>query len=438
MKLYHHLHVAIDGIDAHGRGTATVGGTRLAVPFAFPGDEVDARPTHREHGVLVCELLTLTSPSPWRVAARCDHADRSGGCFWQVIAYEKQLEWKRMIAQRCFEVAGVSFVVPEVILSVQRFEFRNKMEFAIGEGIVIGTKALGKWWEIVDMDGCMLLSRESREIVRRVRAFLQHHHLIPWNVRQHEGYARYLVLREGKFTDERMITLITAPGALPAAQEFTELLKPLATSLYHGINFSLSDTAFADTLTLLAGNPYLQERVGALMLSISPNAFFQTNSYMIETLTDTVENLLQLTPREKLLDLYCGLGLFSLKFAPLCAQIIGIEAVREAVAMAIRNQEANNITNVEFKAGKVEDLSWVGPWADAAIVDPPRAGLHPDVVEALVRCGPQRIVYACCNPKAFARELKLLKTAYEVTAVRALDLFPHSPHVELVVRLERA
>ena len=158
---------------------------------------------------------------------------------------------------------------------------------------------------------------------------------------------------------------------------------------------------------------------------------------MIEKLMGAVEDLLQLSPREKLLDLYCGLGLFSLHYAPLCAQVIGIEAAQEAVAMAMRNQETNKISNVDFKAGRVEDLSWVGPWADAAIVDPPRAGLHPDVIEAFIKCGPQRFVYVCCNPKAFAREMAALQAAYRVTAMRALDLFPHSPHVELVVRMER-
>ena len=437
MKLYQTFHTVIDDVDAHGRGTATAEGRILAVPFAFPGDEVDVRPAHREHGILVCELVALTHPSPWRVAPQCDHADRSGGCFWQSVAYEKQLEWKRMIAQMFFDAAGVFLTVPEIIPSTHLFEFRNKMEFAIGEGPKIGTKAPGKWWEIVDMDGCLLLSQESREVVRRVRAFLAQHRVPLWNARQHQGYARYLVIREGKFTHERMVTLITAPGALPGAEDLAALLHPLTTSLYHGINFSLSDTAFADTLTLLAGDPYLHEQVGALKLAISPNSFFQTNSFMIEKLMGAVEDLLQLSPREKLLDLYCGLGLFSLHYAPLCAQVIGIEAAQEAVAMAMRNQETNKISNVDFKAGRVEDLSWVSPWADAAIVDPPRAGLHPDVIEAFIKCGPQRFVYVCCNPKAFAREMAALQAAYRVTAMRALDLFPHSPHVELVVRMER-
>ncbi|OGL77883.1 23S rRNA (uracil-5-)-methyltransferase RumA [Candidatus Uhrbacteria bacterium RIFCSPHIGHO2_12_FULL_54_23] len=438
MKLYQSVTIPIDGVDESGRGTAFYGGKHFAVPFAFPGDVVRAQPVRRAHGVLVCAIEDIVTMSPWRVPPRCPHAARSGGCFWQAIEYGKQLEWKRAIAQQAFDAAALPFTIPPPAPSGTLYEFRNKMEYAIGPGYAIGTKAPGRWWEIVDMDGCLLQSSASGAVVQAVRAYLARHGVAPWDCRTHTGYARYVVVREGKFTDERMVILVTAPGELPQVEELIESLKPHATSLYHGINAQSSDTASADTYTHLYGARYLKERIGRLSFFIHPASFFQTNSSMIEALLETVAVLAEVRPHERVLDLYCGLGLFSLFLAPSCAHVMGIEVVPEAIDMAIRNQEENRSAHVQFKVGKVEDLTWVGSWAEVAIVDPPRAGLHPDVVDALVRFGPERLIYVCCNPQAFAREYPTLARAYQVKALRALDLFPHSPHLELVMRLERS
>jgi 23S rRNA (uracil-5-)-methyltransferase RumA len=317
------------------------------------------------------------------------------------------------------------------------YEFRNKMEYAVGPGYVIGTKAPGRWWEIVDMDGCLLQSAGAGDVVRAVRAYCMRHQLVPWDARTHTGFVRYVIVREGKFTGERMVILITGPGTLPGVEALIDALKPHVTSLYHGVNSSISDTAYAAINTHLYGTHYLREQVGSLSFLIHPHSFFQTNSFMITRLLKQVEEFAELHSRARLLDLYCGIGLFSLSFAPRCDTVMGIEVAPEAIDMARRNQEACRYANVQFKVGKAEDLTWVGPWADVAIIDPPRAGLHPDVIDALVRFGPERLVYVCCNPKAFAREYPTLAQAYQVKEIRALDLFPQSPHVELVMKMER-
>lgn len=437
MKLYQTITASIEDIDEKGRGTANVEGKRIVVPMTFPGDVVRVQPRRREHGVLVCEIDEFLVTSPWRVPPRCPHAARSGGCYWQMADYGKQLEWKRQMVARVFADARIPFEVPPLTPSEVVYEYRNKMEYAVGPGYVVGTKAPGKWWEIIDMDGCLLQSAASGDVVRIVREYLREHQLVPWDCRTHQGFVRYVVIREGKFTGERMVILVTAPGELPHPEILSSRLEPYVTSLYQGVNSASSDTAVATDYQLLDGTHYLKEQIGSLSFFIHPNSFFQTNSFMVEPLLEVVSEFANMQPHERLLDLYCGLGLFSFHLAPYCHHVMGIEVVPEAIDMAVRNQENYRISNIQFKLGKVEDLTWVGPLADAAIIDPPRAGLHPHIIEALVRFGPPRLVYVCCNPRAFAREYPILASAYSIKDIRALDLFPHSPHLELVVKMER-
>ena len=378
-KLYEKKIITIEEIDVQGRGTANIGTARIAVPFSFPGDVGEVKLVKRERGILIGELERLITPSPHRVPPRCPHASQSGGCYWQLLEYGAQLYWKREIVASLFRRAQIDVLLPEVVPASTLYEFRNKMEFAVGKSshsediapMVIGTKRLGKWWDIIDMDGCLLQSQESGEVVRRIRTYMTAQQLQPWDHHRHEGFVRYVVIREGKFTGRRMVILVTSDGVLPAKDALIESLTPFVSSLYHGINRTLSDTAVTQELTLLSGDQYLTECIHGLNFLIHPSSFFQTNSFMIDTLVQAVGEAVGLQGGERLLDLYCGLGLFSLSFASKCENIIGVEVVPEAIELARRNRDLNRISNVEFRLNKAEDLTWVGTEVDAAIIDPP-------------------------------------------------------------------
>jgi 23S rRNA (uracil-5-)-methyltransferase RumA len=267
---------------------------------------------------------------------------------------------------------------------------------------------------------------------------MQKHNLTPWNNRDYTGFLRYLVIREGKYTGKRMITIITSQGELPSHPELIAALKPFANTIYHGINPTVTDLSQADELTLLYGEPLLEEQVAGNTFSIHPNAFFQTNTLMAEQLVHKAKEYLAEKPPTILLDLYCGTGLFGISLAPQATRVFGVEIEPKAIEMAKHNATRNNITNIDFVAGKAEDLAlWDQETPDTVIIDPPRAGLHPKVIKLLLEKSPERILAISCNYESFARDWQHFAPHYEITKLDALDLFPHTAHVELITLLEK-
>ncbi|MDO8598571.1 MAG: 23S rRNA (uracil(1939)-C(5))-methyltransferase RlmD, partial [bacterium] len=267
------------------------------------------------------------------------------------------------------------------------------------------------------------------------RAWMREYHVTPWNNQMHKGLDRYLVIREGKRTNERMAMVITAPGELPGREDLITRLRPLATSILWGINPRITDLSIADTVHVLHGSEELHERLGSLTFSIPTNAFFQTNTAMAERLIETVRELATPEPTDLLVDLYCGVGVFGIALARDVTRVIGVESEPSAIPVAQRNAAANNVTNAQFVLAKSEMWQFPIDPIDILIVDPPRAGLHPRVIQKILSLQPRRIVYVSCSPTALARDLKPILARYTCDAIRCLDLFPHTPHVETVVRL---
>ncbi|MBI2875978.1 MAG: 23S rRNA (uracil(1939)-C(5))-methyltransferase RlmD [Candidatus Tectomicrobia bacterium] len=427
----------ITDIDEKGRGVFEHASQRIHTWFAFPGDTVRVRIVQREKKEWIGKREELVAPSPDRLPPRCDHAEKTGNCFWQVIRYDQQLAWKQALVQQAFDRhrLGIPILLPRP--SPQTFGYRNKMEYAIGTGPVIGFREPKKWWSLVDIAGCYLQSEGSFPLLQAVKGYLQDHDIAPWHLRSHTGFARYLLVREGKFTGERMAVLITAAGELPHRQDLMDRLAGHVTSLYWGINPTLSDTTISQKLVLLQGKELLCEQIGDLTYFIHPHAFFQNNSYLAVELVQTVLEFADLAGHERVLDLYCGGGLLSLPLARRASQVLGIESDPTSIACAQMNREANGVENVQFLQEKVESCSWADLPQEVAVVDPPRSGLHPKVLQALVERGPDRLIYVSCNHQALASELTALLTAYTCEAVRLLDLFPHTPHVEVLARLVR-
>ncbi|MEY4744651.1 MAG: hypothetical protein RL272_596 [Candidatus Parcubacteria bacterium] len=431
MKFGEKVTFKIEGVDKKGRGVGSVNGRPALVPFAVPGEEVEAVLVKRRQGKLRFSLDRVVKPSPRRIGARCRYAGTCGGCAWQQFDYGYQLELKRGLVNDALEAAGIGRRIEAVVPAASIFDYRNRMDYCIGPNGELGLKEPGRWNACLDLEECHLLSPESVEVMRRFREYMRANGLEPWDAFRHTGYARYLVIREGKNTGERMVTVVTSEGGLPASDALVASLGGLATTVYHGVNPEITDLSTASRLTILSGQEFLHEKVAGKTFAIHPNSFFQTNTAMAETLVGTVRGFLADRPPAALLDLYCGVGLFGICLADAATKVVGVEIDPDAIVMAKENASKNGVANAEYYAAKAESLVWEKERPDAVIIDPPRAGLHPKVVKTLLERRPERIAYVSCNYESFAREWAALGTAYDLARIEALDLFPHSPHVEL-------
>ncbi|OIO51209.1 MAG: 23S rRNA (uracil-5-)-methyltransferase RumA [Parcubacteria group bacterium CG1_02_58_44] len=433
---YGELHeIEITYCDRKGRGCGLVNDRPAGVPFTVPGELVEASFVGRRKGVKKFHLEKVLRPSPERIAPTCPHAGICGGCAWQHIEYEFQLELKRRLVNEALERGGLPERIETVLPSPQTLGYRNRMDFCIGPEGQVGLKEPGRWNSYVDLSACPLLSPAAADILGEFKDWMRTNDITPWNVFRHDGYVRYLVVREGKNTGRRMITVVTADAPLPGRDDLIRRLKPFAASIYHGINPTVTDLSYAQRLELLSGEELLLERVGGRDYLIPPNSFFQTDTVMAERLLETVRGHVAASGAETLLDLYCGVGFFAVGLADLVRQAHGVELDAEAIAAARRNAELNGLENLTFTDAKAESLVWDTERPDLVIVDPPRSGLHPKVIETLLERRPRTIVYVSCNYDSFVREWLRFGTEYRLADLRALDLFPNSPHVELVAKL---
>lgn len=392
------------------------------------------------------------SSSSLTSAAFCRHFGECGGCSLQHLPYEEQLASKKARVQELLSPLGVEISAAHA--SPEKRFYRNKMEFSFGdvyppvEGgptLKLGQKMKGRWWHVLDLSECYLLSPEAPKLLASVRAWAEKEKLAPFNAKRHTGFLRHLVVREGKNTGERLVDLVTAPGELPKESFLAAVEESYpATTVLWGVNGKASDTAVSDTLTVLKGSGEIQEElnVGGLRrrFRISPHSFFQTNTHGAELLYGLIHSWLAPEKPARLLDLYCGAGSIGLCLAGSAVEIRGAELNPSAVEDAKKNAALNDAPNVSFYQGDVATLlpSLLAMAPDAIVVDPPRAGLHSTAVELLLEVRPRTLVYVSCNPEALARDLSLLKEGYAVERAEVVDLFPHTDHVETAVLLKKA
>lgn len=424
----------VESVDEKGRGIVRVGEKTVFVRFSAPGDAVRATVTRRESGAVIAQLTEVVSPSPHRIDPRCPYVGTCGGCPLQFVDYPAQLAQKRELVNKA--LGDIPLHIEAVDASPEIFYFRNRMDYVVGPGGVLGLKEPGRWDRILDLDVCFLLSEDAVEIMKRFREFMRDTKLPAWDNRSHQGFFRYLVIREGKFTGERMVTVVTAEGTLPA-EDLVRRISPLATTIYWGVNPKITDLSISERLTLLHGKPHLEEKLGDFRFKIHPNVFFQTNSGGAAKLIDIVREFAAAGRTETIFDLYCGVGTFAISLSGLAKEVHGVELDAVAIALAEENAAANGVRNASFRAEPAEKSELLARTFDLVIVDPPRSGLHPKVLETLLQSLPSRIIYVSCNPTALARDLAALQRSYAVQGIRAIDLFPHTPHVETVVLLEK-
>jgi 23S rRNA (uracil1939-C5)-methyltransferase len=443
------LELTVDSLAYGGNGVARLNGFVVFVRRGLPGDRVRARVTKvkRNHAeALATEIL---APGSARVDAPCAHYPACGGCRFQDLAYEAQLDAKSGQIRDAFTRLGGMPDPPleEIVPSRSVFHYRNKLEYSFTQyedGPTLGFHKAGRWDEVLEIDRCWLTTDLGNAVRNAVRDWAREEKLEAYDQETQKGYLRHLVYREGRNTGQVLVQLVTAPGERFETGYFAEVLRrfPEVRSVHWAINDTPAEVTNLPT-RLLWGEDSIEEVLCGLRFRVSPNAFLQTNTEMAEVLYGIAREFAGLTGKETVWDLYCGIGTIGLTLAADALTVWGIEVSEESVARALENAELNGITNAAFFAGNVgqaiEELRDRSGPPDVVVVDPPRAGLAGKALRRLGRIGAPRIVYVSCNPTTLASDLKSLREdwGYELLRARPVDMFPHTPHVECVALLEQ-
>ncbi len=438
-------------------------GEVVMVNGGVPGDVVKALSKRKRKGVAQGQLLEVLEESPHRCEPICKHFDDCGGCKWQHLEYSAQLEYKNKIVLNAIKrIAGcdpekVESPVPAKELTF----FRNKLEFTfsdkrwitlaeakddmnINRGGALGFHRPGAFDKVVDIDECWLQRDPSNQIRNFVKEYAVEHGLTFFNLREHRGLLRNLMIRTGM--DNQLMVLLSFGEddreVIEALLEALTMNFPQITSLFYVINTKGNDTILDLPLNHFSGSPYIEEKLNDVVFRIGPKSFFQTNPGQAEVLFDLALNFAGIQAGSLVYDLYCGIGSISLIAAKTAGKVLGIEVVPEAIQDAEINAKLNGIENVEFIVSEVEKIlddsffSQKGK-PDVIIVDPPRAGLHKNVVEAINNSKVEKVVYVSCNPSTQARDIGLMKNHYSLERIRTVDMFPYTSHIETVALLKK-
>ena len=457
--------IQITDCAAEGKSQARVNDMVVFVPFCVPGDIVDLQVRKKRHSYMEAEVIRFVEKSAVREEPFCEHFGVCGGCKWQNLPYDKQLEMKqRQVYEQLTRIGKVELSEFMPILGSQTTrDYRNKLEFGCsnkrwmtreeiasgepaGEMRAIGFHITGAFDKILPIHNCHLMDGLQNEIRNFIYQYAIDNDLTFFDLRQQTGLLRDVMVRNSN-TGEWMVLVqfhYDEEGDRERSLQLMEALAerfPQITSLLYVDNQKCNDTFGDLELTLYKGNDHIFETMEGLRFKVGPKSFYQTNTDQAYHLYSVARQFAGLTGEEVVYDLYTGTGTIANFVARSAKKVIGIEYVPEAIEDAKVNSDINGIGNTLFFAGDMKDIltdEFIAAHGrpDVIITDPPRAGMHPDVVETILRAKPRRIVYVSCNPATQARDLQLLDRLYKVAAVQPVDMFPHTPHVENVVALE--
>ena len=458
--------VLITGVAAEGKAIAKVNDWVVFVPYVVPGDVVDLQVKRRKNSYAEAEAVKFHEYSPNRAVPFCEHYGVCGGCKWQVLPYSEQLKYKQQQIEDNLRRIG-KIELPEIsqIMGSDKTQFyRNKLEFTFSnkrwltyeevkqdvkydQMNAVGFHIPGAFDKVLAIEKCWLQDDISNRIRNAVRDFAYENDYTFINLRSQEGMLRNMIVRTST-TGELMVILICKIVDDKEMDLFKKILQfiadsfPEITSLLYVINNKCNDTINDLDVHVFKGNDHIFEEMEGLRFKIGPKSFYQTNSEQAYNLYKVTRDFAGLTGNELVYDLYTGTGTIANFVSRKARKVIGIEYVPEAIEDAKVNAEINKIDNTLFFAGDMKDIltqDFINEYGrpDVIITDPPRAGMHQDVVDTILFAEPQRIVYVSCNPATQARDLQLLDPKYKVTAVQPVDMFPHTHHVENVVLLER-
>jgi 23S rRNA (uracil1939-C5)-methyltransferase len=456
--------VTITDVAAEGKAIARVDDLVVFVPYVVPGDVVDLQIKRKKHHYAEAEAVKIHEYSPIRAIPFCQHYGVCGGCKWQVLPYDEQLKYKqKQVTDNLTRIGKIPLpeITPIVGSEHTRF-YRNKLEFTfsnkrwltteeVRQNVVyeqmnaVGFHIPGAFDKVLAIEKCWLQDDISNRIRNAVRDYAYEHNYSFINLRTQEGMLRNMMVRTST-TGELMVILIAKIVEESEMLLFKQLLQyvadtfPEITSLLYVVNNKCNDTITDLDVYIYKGVDHIYEEMEGLRFKIGPKSFYQTNSEQAYMLYKIARSFAGLTGNELVYDLYTGTGTIANFVAGQARRVIGIEYVPEAIEDAKVNSEINGITNTLFFAGDMKDLltqEFINEHGrpDVIITDPPRAGMHTDVIEVILFAQPERIVYVSCNPATQARDLQLLDAKYRVDAVQPVDMFPHTHHVENVVLL---
>lgn len=455
--------VTITDVGAEGKALARVNDVVVFTTNVIPGDVVDLQVTKKRSNYQEAKVIKIHEYSPDRVEPKCEHFGVCGGCKWQNMPYSKQLFYKeKQVKDQLTRIGHLELPEISPIIGSATSEFyRNKLEYAFsdrcwltpdevasGENIsdrnAVGFHVPGMFDKVVDINKCWLQQEPTNEIRNSIRDFALENGLSFHNMKEHNGLLRNLVVRTAS-TGEVMVILSFSdnnPSSIQLLLDFLNEKFPQITSLMYTINTKMNDTLFDQEILLYKGRDYILEEMEGLHFKIGPKSFYQTNSAQAYRLYQVAREFAGLTGNEVVYDLYTGTGTIANFIARKACKVIGIEYVPEAIVDARTNASLNGLDNTAFFAGDMKDIltnAFIAEQGhpDVIITDPPRAGMHEEVVKTILNAAPLRIVYVSCNPATQARDLNMLSMDYQVVRVQPVDMFPHTHHVENVVLLER-
>lgn len=454
--------VEITDVAAEGNSIARINELVTFVPFGAPGDIADIKIDRKKRNYAEGHIERMVTPSSLRVEPKCEHFTICGGCRWQHLPYDYQLQCKqRQVKDALDRIAKVKYPeISPIIGSEKIYGYRNKLEYTFsnrcwltfeqlrsGESFddrsAAGFHIPGAFDKVLDINSCHLQDDITNRLRKCVKSYGQEHGLEFYDIKAQQGFLRNMVVRTSS-TGELMVIMVVGRDDKEAIKGLMDHIAgnfPEITSLIYIVNTKVNDSIGDLGPVVYAGRPWIEEEMDGLRFRIGPKSFYQTNSAQAYRLYSVARRLAALTGDELVYDLYTGTGTIANFVARDCRKVIGIEYVPEAIEDAKINSQANGIENTLFYAGDMKDVltdEFIAEHGrpDVMIVDPPRAGMHEDVVGVIRRAAPSRIVYVSCNPATQARDLALLDDLYEVTAVQPVDMFPHTAHVENVVRLD--
>lgn len=450
---------AITGVAFGGKGIAKLNGFTVFVDQTIPGDKALIQITRRKKNYAEARLVEILEPSADRVAAPCRYSGFCGGCTWQFLRYDRQLEYKRRhVAESLQHIGALKGIsVHSTHRSPFTFEYRNKMEFTCAErrwllpeelvdpaaekDFALGLHVPGAFHKVIDTRECLLQPFPGNRILEEIRKYIKCSRRPVYRQRSHEGFWRFVVLRNSVATGRWMVNVVTAFEERETLSTLAERLVaefPEISSVINNITARKAGIAVGEVERVVAGDACIREAIGRFEFRVSANSFFQTNTRGAERLYETVKEYARLDGRQTVLDLYSGTGTIPIVLSHDCREVIGIEIAESAVTNARENCRLNGISNCRFLQGDIQDrLPGLGVRPEVVIIDPPRVGVSKEVIREVMAMAPQRMVYVSCNPATLARDLAMLGEGYEILEVQPIDMFPHTFHVESVARLEK-
>ena len=463
--------VEITGVAAEGKAVVRIDGIVCFVPNCVPGDIVDLQVTKKKHSFMEARVLRLVQPSAVRCAAKCKHFGVCGGCKWQILPYEEQLRYKQQqIVDNLTRIGKIELPeISPILGSKHIYEYRNKLEFTCADRkwfpweVIEAAGGLDKvdssyglgfhipncFDKVLDIEECYLMPDINNRIRNGIREYARAHGLTFYNEHTHEGLLRTLILRNNHKGELMLIVSFGEPISnfkfqISNLLEYLHTEFPEIVSLLYVENTKFNDTIGDLEVKTYFGQDHIIEEMEGLRFKVGPKSFYQTNTEQAYELYKVAREFAfengENGEKPLVYDLYTGTGTIANFVAKQARQVIGIEYVREAIEDAKVNSALNGIANTLFYAGDMKDIlndDFVAEHGrpDVIITDPPRAGMHEDVVNVILKAEPKRIVYVSCNPATQARDLALLDAKYKVTKVQPVDMFPHTQHVENVVQL---